>query len=169
MNKLEKDFIDKKLYYGLTQYAGKCELFSKDDFKTIIDRAKECKIGINGIEAWSIDADIMYGVETIEEYDSRHLELDWAKKAMKELYDDNDEVYFSATFFIPIDVLTSDTKILKHHIIKNDVTILFKHKPYKLKSLLELSSNLFRAELINGSKMTLESDEFKIVNPLLYS
>lgn len=168
---LKENFLNENIFRGLTHHAGAYMLYSKDDFNTIQDRVEVYGLGIGGIEVFDIEATTLYGVKTCEEYTSNILDISWAKTALKELQnlEEDVELYYTATFFVPIDMLTSDKKILIEHGIKYNVTILYKHKSYKLKSLLEIGSDLFRAKLFDGSKMTLESDDFKIVNSLLYS
>lgn len=101
---LEEEYLDKHVYYGLTNLNDgfdheSIKYFSESDFKIILDRVEELKLGIYGIEPWKDGS--YYDVYIHEDYSEDPTDPSWYKKAMNEFVAKGENLLYSATFFVP--------------------------------------------------------------------
>ena len=93
-----------ELYKGLINLndgfdAAPIHYFSEEDFRILLRRAEQLKIGILGIEPW-LNGQYYYTV-TAEDTNSDPTDPQWYTKAFEDFVATGLELYYAATYFIP--------------------------------------------------------------------
>ncbi len=102
--RLENQYLDKHIYYGLSNLNDGFDheyfkYFSESEFKIVLDRVEEHKLGIFGIEPRKDGR--YYDVYIHEDYSEDPTAPSWYRKAMDEFIATGENLLYSATFFVP--------------------------------------------------------------------
>ena len=109
--KLEKAFLDKYVFHGLTDLNSGFDVktiryFSKAEFAIVLQRVEKLGIGIYGIEPWRNGQ--YYDVKTCEDFDCKPTDSRWYKKAFNDFASAGVELQYSATYYIPKNLLNNE-------------------------------------------------------------
>jgi len=104
----KEEYLDKYVFYGLEDLndgfdAPSIKYFSEKDFAVVLNRVKELGFGVWGIEPWK-DGEY-YGVVTCENETNDPTDSNWYMKAFEDFKSHNETLQYSATYFIPDEIL----------------------------------------------------------------
>ena len=76
---------------------------SEEDFKILLERARELGVGIYGIEPWRNGC--YYDVAVCEEYNKDPADPDWYMTAFKKFRQTGEPLQYAASYHIPPELL----------------------------------------------------------------
>lgn len=108
----EKNYLDKHVFAGLKNLntgfdSPTISYFSESDFEKVLDRVENLGLGIHGIEPWQNGE--YFSVLVCEDSGMDSLNPKWYWDAFKHFKDMNEDLQYSATYFIPDKLLKADT------------------------------------------------------------
>ncbi len=100
----KKAFLETKVFHGLKNLndgfdASEIYYFSEKDFKIVLERVCDLKLGVYGIESWKDGA--FFDVYSSEDYNKKPNDSDWYFKAFDDFVALDKALQYSATYFIP--------------------------------------------------------------------
>ena len=107
---IKSNFLDKNIFCGLTNMNNGFDVltikyFSEPDFEIILDRVKEFKLGIFGIEPW-LNGN-MYDMLSSDDYGLDSKDSNWYKDAFQKFISTKLPLVYAATYDIPKSVLNN--------------------------------------------------------------
>jgi len=109
-NRMEKlEYLKTNLFSGLQNLndgfdSESIYYFSESDFQTVLNRAQKLGLGIMGIEPW-LNGEF-YDVKVAEDFNTFSTDSKWYQKAFREFQTNNKNLQYSASYEIPIELLT---------------------------------------------------------------
>jgi hypothetical protein len=108
----EVKYLEKHVFAGLTNLNTGFDsptilYFSESDFEKVIDRVESLGLGIYGIEPWQNGE--YFGVVIVEDSGMDPTNPKWYRAAFKQFRDMNEDLQYSATYFIPDSILKAES------------------------------------------------------------
>ena len=102
--KAQETYLEKYVFYGLENLnngfdAYEIKYFGEDDFAIVLERVKQLKLGILGIEPWQNGE--FYDVITYEMMAKEPTDACWYEKAFANFKAACPGLQYSATYFVP--------------------------------------------------------------------
>ena len=101
---VKRKYLDKNIFFGLKNRntgfdAESIKYFSENDFKIVLQRIENLKLGIKGIEPW-LNSEF-YSVSVFEDFGNNPFDSDWYYKAFDNYKKENKDLLYAATYEIP--------------------------------------------------------------------
>ena len=108
MFNLRHKFLEENVFSGLKNLnsgfdSESIKYFSADDFKIVLQRIENLKLGIKGIEPW-LNGEF-YDVAVYEEFGGNPFDSSWYYKAFENFKKENKNLVYSATYEVPNSLL----------------------------------------------------------------
>ena len=102
--RLKEEFLITEVFSGLTNLnngfdSPSIHYFSSEEFEIILNRIKDLKLGVFGIEPWFNGE--YYDVFTNEEYEKSPDDAEWYFTAFNEFKNKQLDLVYSATYYVP--------------------------------------------------------------------
>jgi hypothetical protein len=101
---LQRPYLDEHIFYGLTDLntgfdALTIKYFSKEEFRTVLERVEKAGVGIHGIEPWREGE--YYDVWTCSDLYSESTDPAWYWLAFEDFASRGVELQYSASYYVP--------------------------------------------------------------------
>lgn len=105
--KFKNEYLEKNVYHGLTNLntgwdAPSIFYFNEADFETVLNRVEKLGLKIHGIEPWL--GNLYYDVRLFNNSDSIFI----YRKAFDEFKNSGEKLQYSASYFVPEELLNLD-------------------------------------------------------------
>jgi hypothetical protein len=106
----KEEYLKNYIYKGLTNLNNGFDspsiyYFDEFEFKIVLNRVEKLGLGIFGIEPWGFLDKHYFDTKVYEEYSSSSTDTDWFNKAFKEFCSINEKLMYSASYYIPEELL----------------------------------------------------------------
>lgn len=104
----KQSYLDLNVFHGLENLnsgfdSESVKYFSGKDFKVVLKRVEDLKLGIMGIEPWLDGA--FYGVVVVEDFGNDPFNPKWYNQAFENFEKENVNLLYGASYAVPLNLL----------------------------------------------------------------